>query len=64
MVSVSPPESPDDLDALVKRLDPDRWLASRFIGDSAVRADVIALYAFNLELARIAETVREPLMGE
>jgi phytoene synthase len=54
----------ENLDGAVRRADPDRWLASRFIGDPAVRADVIALYAFNLELARIAETVREPLMGE
>jgi phytoene synthase len=61
---VSPPEAADDLDAVVRRADPDRWLASRFIGDPAARADVIALYAFNHELARIAETVREPLMGE
>jgi 15-cis-phytoene synthase len=52
------------LDADVRRADPDRWLASRFIGDAQVRADVVALYAFNAELARIAETVREPLMGE
>ena len=54
----------DDLDALVRRADPDRWLASRFIGDAAARADVIALYAFNDELARIAPAVTNPLMGE
>jgi len=64
MASVSPPERPDDLDAIVRRADPDRWLASRFIGDAQARADVMALYAFNHELARVAETVREPLMGE
>ena len=57
-------DAPDDLDAAVGRGDPDRWLASRFIGDAAARADVIALYALNLELARIADAVREPLMGE
>ena len=54
----------DDLDAIVRRADLDRWLASRFIGDAEARADVIALYAFNHELARVAETVHEPLMGE
>jgi phytoene synthase len=54
----------DDLDATVRRADPDRWLASRFIADPAARADVIALYAFNIELARIPEQVREPLMAE
>jgi phytoene synthase len=61
VVPVSPPE---DLDAVVRRADPDRWLASRFIDDRMARADVIALYAFNHELARVAETVRDPLMGE
>jgi phytoene synthase len=55
---------PVSLDETVRRADPDRWLASRFIGDPTLRADVIALYAFNHELARVAETVREPLMGE
>jgi phytoene synthase len=53
-----------DLDHSVRHGDPDRWLASRFIADPAARADVVAIYAFNLELARIAESVHEPLMGE
>ena len=54
----------DDLDASVRRHDPDRWLASRFIGDVQARADVVALYAFNHELARVAGAVSNPLMGE
>jgi phytoene synthase len=54
----------DDLDARVRQADPDRWLASRFVADAAARADVVALYAFNLELAHVAEAVREPLAGE
>lgn len=53
-----------DLDALVRRVDPDRWLASRFIADLKARADVIALYAFNYELARVAGGVTNALMGE
>jgi phytoene synthase len=58
-------EGPDtDLDALVRRVDPDRWLASRFIADPKARADVIALYAFNYELARVAGGVSNALMGE
>jgi phytoene synthase len=63
---MTPPEtSPDtDLDALVRRMDPDRWLASRFIADSRARADVVALYAFNYELARVAGGVSNALMGE
>jgi phytoene synthase len=54
----------NDLDATVRRADPDRWLASRLIADPAQRADVVALYALNRELAHVAEAVREPLMGE
>jgi phytoene synthase len=58
-------EAPDtDLDAQVRRVDPDRWLASRFIADPKARADVIALYAFNYELARVAGGVSNALMGE
>jgi phytoene synthase len=57
-------DATDDLDDQVRQGDPDRWLASRFIADPAARADVVALYALNLELARVAEAVREPLMGE
>ena len=53
-----------DLDALVRRVDPDRWLASRFIDDAAARADVVAVYALNHELVHIAEAVREPFVGE
>jgi phytoene synthase len=54
----------DDLDAAVRRSDPDRWLASRFIADADARADVIAIYAFNDELSRIADAIHESLMGE
>ena len=55
---------PLDLDAVVRRADPDRWLATRFIGDPAARAEVVALYAFNDELARVAPAVSNPLLGE
>jgi phytoene synthase len=54
----------EDLDASVRRHDPDRWLASRFIADEADRADVVALYAFNHEIARVAGAVTNALMGE
>lgn len=56
--------SDTDLDALVRRVDLDRWLSSRFIADPKARADVIALYAFNYELARVAGGVSNALMGE
>lgn len=54
----------DDLESTVRRSDPDRWLASRFIADAGARADVIALYAFDHVLARVPLQVSEPLMGE
>jgi phytoene synthase len=54
----------ETLDDLVRRVDPDRWLASRFIAEPQARADVIALYAFNYELARVAGGVSNALMGE
>jgi 15-cis-phytoene synthase len=54
----------DDLDATIRRADPDRWLASRFAADPLARADLIALYAFNHELARATEAAHEPLVQE
>lgn len=53
-----------DLDQTVRKADPDRWLASRFIDDPAARADVIALYAFDQELARALRVASDPLMAE
>ena len=57
-------EEEHDLDALVGRVDHDRWLATRFIADPVKRADVVALYAFNYELARAAEVTSQPILGE
>lgn len=57
-------EDPGDLDALVRRVDPDRWISSRFIPDPEVRADVVALYAFDHELARAPRVASNPLIGE
>lgn len=58
--------SPDagDLDGLIRRVDPDRWLSSRFIGNADARADVIALYAFDYELARAPRVASNALLGE
>lgn len=61
---MSEDDAPSDLDALVKRVDPDRWLSSRLIADAGMRADVIALYAFDYELARAPKVASNPLMGE
>ncbi|WP_299007771.1 squalene/phytoene synthase family protein [uncultured Caulobacter sp.] len=54
----------ETLDDLVRRVDPDRWLTTRFIADPAARADVTALYGLNYELARVAGGVSNALMGE
>lgn len=54
----------DDLDDLIRRTDPDRWLSSRFIADPAARADVIVLYAYDHELARAPKVASNPLLGE
>jgi len=53
----------EDLDALVRRVDEDRWLASRFAPPD-VRARLIALYALNHEIARVAETVKTAAVGD
>ena len=55
---------PGDLDRLIARVDPDRWLASRFIADPAARADVVALYAFDHELWRARARASNPLIAE
>ena len=54
----------EDLDSLVRRTDPDRWLATRFIADREARADVIALYAFDYELSRVHRVTTQPLLAE
>lgn len=54
----------DDLDALIRRVDPDRWLSSRFIEDAERRADVIAIYAYDHELARAPKVASNALLGE
>ena len=46
----------------LRRLDHDRYLVGLFAPE-AVREDLFALFAFNLELARTAEMVREPMLG-
>jgi 15-cis-phytoene synthase len=51
------------LDELVRRADPDRYFSHLF-APAAKRPLLLALYAFNVEIARVADTVREPMMGE
>ncbi|MCZ8193280.1 squalene/phytoene synthase family protein [Brevundimonas sp.] len=53
-----------DLDGQVRAADPDRWLSSRLVADPALRADLIALYAFEAELSAIPKRVTQPLLAE
>lgn len=46
----------------LRRHDRDRFLTALF-APPAKREDLFALYAFNLEVARVREMVREPMMG-
>jgi 15-cis-phytoene synthase len=50
-------------EALVRAADKDRFLATLF-APAARRGALHALYAFNLEVARVREVVRDPLAGE
>lgn len=54
----------EDLDALIRRVDHDRWLATRFVTDRPDREVQLALLALNHELARVGESVTNPLVGE
>jgi len=47
----------------VKRFDRDRWFCALF-APAACREDLLALYAFNAELALVADKVSEPMLGE
>jgi phytoene/squalene synthetase len=53
----------DYCEALVRRRDDDRYLASLF-APAATRQDLFAIYAFNYEIAKVAESVRNPLAGQ
>jgi phytoene synthase len=51
-------------DDAVRKGDPDRWLASRFISDPARRQAVLVLYAFDLELARAPHVTSSPMTAD
>ena len=55
-------EQRDAVRRIARAADPDRALATLFAPAEA-RADLFALYAFNAELARIADQVTEPGLG-
>lgn len=50
------------LAASVRAADPDRYFSTLF-APAPQRPFLFALYAFNAELARVSETVREPMLG-
>src|SRR5208337_2756655 len=50
-------------EALVRAADKDRFLASLFAPVDR-RRDLLALYAFNVEIGRVRELAREPMPGE
>lgn len=54
----------NSLDAQVRAADIDRWLSSRFVADERLRADLIALYAFEAELMAIPTRVTQPMLAE
>ncbi len=47
----------------VRRHDPDRFLTALY-APAGRREGLLTLYAFNLEIAKIRETVSEPMLGE
>jgi len=53
----------NDLSETVRRIDEDRWLASRF-ATADVRQRLITLYALNHEIARTVEVVTQPALGD
>src|SRR5215467_16156755 len=50
------------LAASVRAADPDRYFSALF-APADLRPLLFALYAFNAEVARVAESVREPMLG-
>lgn len=50
-------------EALVRNADYDRYLAALFV-PAERRAHMFALFAFNYEVAKTAETVTQPIMGQ
>ena len=56
-------EPHDTIAQMVRRHDPDRYFSALF-APAELRPQLLTLYAFNHEIVRVAETVRQPLMGE
>src|SRR5215213_4875844 len=50
-------------ESLVRESDPDRYFAALF-APAEKRPHLYALYAFNLEIARVREAVSDPMLGD
>jgi 15-cis-phytoene synthase len=65
---VPPSARPDNsaysaCESLVRESDPDRYFAALF-APADKRPHLLALYAFNLEIARVREAVSDPMLGD
>lgn len=52
-----------EADKSLRNADPERWRTTLFAGGAA-RARLVSIYAFNLEIARVRESVSEPMLGQ
>lgn len=57
------PDNSVELASLVRKGDPDRYLTALFAARPQ-RPALLALYAFNVETARVADLVSDPLVGQ
>ncbi|HEY2047794.1 MAG TPA: squalene/phytoene synthase family protein [Caulobacteraceae bacterium] len=53
-----------EIEDVVRRTDPGRWLASRLVSNPQDRADLLTLYAFDAELDRAIQVTSSPLTAE
>lgn len=53
----------DEIERVVAASDPDR-MAAAFFAPARLRPDLMALYAFDLEMRRVRDLVREPMAGQ
>ena len=58
------PGDAEDLEVSLSRTDPDRWLSSRFAAGAGARRALVAIYAFDNELARAPRAASNPLVAE
>ena len=58
-----PSEHFESCEALVRKVDTDRYLAALF-APASLRFHLFALYAFNYEVAKTADAVSQPVLGQ